>query len=80
MEKLEEATLKETPIKKKPRGKEPTRSVEPKSATFPVEGTINAYGFIHLNTDLMEAFGISKGAKTPISIDFKDGALIIRKV
>jgi len=76
---LEKTEEKHEKTAKLPEAKEPKQPAEPKSATFPVEGTINAYGFIHLNTDLMEAFGVSKGKKTSISIDFKEGALIIKK-
>jgi len=79
MEKVEEAGLEKAPTEKKRKAKEPKQPAEHKSVTFPVEGTINAYGFIHLNTDLMQAFGVTKGKKTTISIDFKEGALIIKK-
>jgi hypothetical protein len=40
---------------------------------------VNAYGFIHLSNGVAEAFGVQKGQKMPISIDFKDGNMIISK-
>jgi len=64
---------------RKTKAKEQSQSVEPKSVTFPVEGTVNAYGFIHLSNGVAEAFGAARGKKTPITIDLKDGNLIISK-
>jgi hypothetical protein len=64
---------------RKPKAEEPTQPIEPKSMVLPVKGFVNAYGFIHLNGNLLEAFGGEKGKKTPITIDLKEGALIIRK-
>lgn len=40
---------------------------------------INSYGFIHLGADLMAKFGAKKGEKTAITIEVKDGVLMIRK-
>ena len=48
-------------------------------ATFPVEGTVNAYGFIHLSNGVAEEFGVQKGQKMPITINFKDSNLVISK-
>jgi hypothetical protein len=47
---------------------------------FPVEGTINKWGFIHLSQRAVEAFGANKGTKTAITIDLQDDALIVKKV
>jgi len=52
---------------------------KPEKPTFPAEGMINAYGFIHLNNDVAEAFDAPKGRKTEITIDLKDGKLVISK-
>ena len=54
------------------------QSVEPQSV-FPHEGFVNPYGFIHLSNGVAEAFGAKKDVKTTISIDFKEGNLIISK-
>lgn len=83
---VEVTPIGEKPAKKpkakkerKPEVEEPTQPIEPKSVAFPVKGFVNAYGFIHLNGNLLEAFGGEKGKKTPITIDLKEGDLIIRK-
>jgi hypothetical protein len=57
------------------------KSAEKKSETpvFPAKGMVNAYGFLHLSNGVAEAFGTSRGKKTPVIIDFKEGALIISK-
>jgi hypothetical protein len=47
---------------------------------FPVKGTINKWGFIHLSQSAVEAFGVQKGQKTPIAVDLQEGTLIIKKV
>ena len=49
---------------------------------FPLEAFINKYGFIHITNGVAQAFGITgyqKQRNVPITIDFKEGALIIRK-
>lgn len=48
--------------------------------TFPAEGFVNQWGFIHLNSKVAEEFGAIKGQKTPITIDLHEGTLIIKKV
>lgn len=77
-----EATVPKEQPKKEPKPKEkPKPQPEPKP-TFPMECKINAYGFLHFNSEMREAFGIPEGKKVPetrITIDFKDGALIIKK-
>jgi len=65
--------------KKEKKPKEPKQAVEPKSALFPAEAKINKYGFIFISSDIADAFGYTKGQEMRISIDFKDGALIIKK-
>jgi len=56
------------------------KSTEKKSETpFPAKGMINAYGFLHLSNGVAEAFGVPRGKKTPVTIDFKDGNLIISR-
>jgi len=62
MEKLEEAGSEKAPTEKKRKAKDPKQPAEPKSATFPMEGKVNAYGFIHLNNDMREAFGIQESS------------------
>jgi outer membrane biosynthesis protein TonB len=64
--KVEEKPKKSAKSKEEPKTKEKTAYV-------------NAYGFIHLSTEQAEAFGVEKGKKTPITMEFKEGALIIRK-
>jgi len=64
----------------KPKVKEKAKvDVQPKTQTFPAKGSVNAYGFIHLSNGIAEAFGAKKDVKTPITIDLKDGNLIISK-
>jgi len=65
---------------KRQKTKQPTQTVEPKSATFPVEGFVNSWGFVRLSQKVTEAFGAQKGQKTPITIDPQEGALVIKKV
>ena len=48
--------------------------------TFPANGFVNRWGFIHLKGKVAEAFGAIKGQKTPITIDLQEGALVIKKV
>jgi hypothetical protein len=55
--------------------KEKMEDSQPKS----FKGMINAYGFIHLSKDARKAFGASKGAKTDVTIDLQNGALIIKR-
>ena len=73
-EKASQIILKKT----KGKAKEPAKSEE-KKATFPVKAFVNPWGFIHLKADVLAAFGAPKRQKTPITIDFKEGTLIIRK-
>ena len=56
-----------------------TKTEKP-TLTFPAEGFVNKWGFIHLNSKVAEAFGAIKRQKTPITIDLQEGALIIKKV
>lgn len=65
----------------KPKSSKPKETEQPesKSAQFPVQSKINAYAFVHLSSDVQEAFGYTKGKEMPITIDLKDGKLIISK-
>jgi len=70
-----------------PKEKKTAKSRKPKEQSpvelqgiFPHEGFVNPYGFIHLSGKVAEAFGALKGTKTTISIDFKEGNMIISKV
>jgi len=65
--------------RKEKKPKEPKQAVEPKSAHFPCEGKINKYLFLYLDSNVASAFGIEKGKEYPVSIDLKDGALVIKK-
>jgi len=56
------------------------KTKENSKVAFPVEGTINKWGFIHLSQRAVEAFGAVKGQRTPITIDLHEGALIIKKI
>jgi hypothetical protein len=55
------------------------KSPPPAKPAFPAATHVNAYGFIRLNKDVAEAFGIPKGKKADITIDLKDGKLIISR-
>jgi len=66
--------------------KQSTQTVEPKSAAFPVEEFINPWGFIRLNRNVLEAFGVNHTSdvkkpyeKTNITIDLQEGALVVKK-
>jgi hypothetical protein len=79
---LEKATAETgEPAKKERKGKsaEKKSEAQKETAVFPAKGMINAYGFLHLSNGVAEAFGVPKDKKTPVAIDFKEGALIIRK-
>jgi len=79
---LEKATPETgEPAKKERKGKsaEKKSEAQKETAVFPAKGMINAYGFLHLSNGVAEAFGAPRDKKTPIAIDFKEGALIIRK-
>jgi len=52
---------------------------EETTPTFSAEGFVNPWGFIRLNSKVAEAFGATKGQKTPITIDLQEGALVIKK-
>jgi len=76
---LEDKPANRTKAKKstvQKQGKTHEKATKP---TFPAKGMVNAYGFIHLSNGVAEDFGAPKGQKTPITIDLKDGSLIISK-
>jgi len=91
MQKIESGIATEAPVKveelptaEKPKAKRQRKSTvkaegETHKQIFPAKGTVNAYGFIHLSNGIAEAFGAKDGVKTPITIDLKDGNLIISK-
>jgi hypothetical protein len=79
---LEKATAETgEPAKKERKGKSAEKKTETPKETpvFPAKGFVNSYGFLHLSNGVAEAFGTSRGKKTPVTIDFKEGALTIRK-
>ena len=52
----------------------------PKEVAWPIKGMVNAYGFIHLNSDMLLALQIPKGMKTDITLDLnEDGNMVIAK-
>ena len=53
---------------------------ESEKSAFPAKGMVNAYGFLHLSNGVAQVFGVPRGKKTPVTIDFKDGSLIVSKV
>jgi hypothetical protein len=59
--------------------KKTEKKIEENKATFPAQTFVNQWGFIHLSPKAIEAFGATKGQKTPITIDLSEGALIIKK-
>jgi len=65
------------PAKKKRKSKSTEKKSE--TAVFPAKGVINAYSFLRLSNGVAEAFGVPRGKKTPVTIDFKDGNLIISR-
>jgi len=79
---MEEVKVEATPKVKKTAKSRKTKEakVEPTNPTFPAKGMVNAYGFIHISNGIAEAFGSPKGKKTDVTIDFKEGNLIISKV
>ena len=92
MQKIESGNPTEAPVKveelptaEKPKAKRQRKSTvkaegeAPDKPIFPAKSTVNAYGFIHLSNGVAEAFGVSRGKKTPITIDLNEGALVIRK-
>jgi len=73
LEKLEKTAKSQKP-------KEPRQPAETQSAQFPAEGKLNKYGFVYLNDDVLNAWlGHGKGAEQKISIDLKEGNLIISR-
>ena len=71
---------------RKHKSEQPKQTVEPKSATFPVKEFVNQWGFIHLNREALEAFGVKKTGdakkpyeKTNLTIDLLEGTLILKK-
>jgi len=82
-EKASEIVVKkatEKPVKKKGAEKAAVqKEITADKPVFPVQAEINTYGFIHLNQKVAESFDVPKGKKTPITIGFKDGSLIISK-
>ena len=64
---------------RKPKAKEPTQAVEPKTAKFPTKAKIDKYGFLYLDGDILTAMGISKGKDYPVEINRQpDGTLTIQ--
>lgn len=56
------------------------KALQETEAQTTFKGEVNAYGFIHLNRGVREAWGIQRGEKTPITIEINaEDALIIRK-
>lgn len=54
---------------------------------FPSKAYVNPWGFVHLSRNVVEAFGVAQSGdekkpyvKTELTVDFKDGALVIRKI
>ena len=79
---LEKATAETSkPAKKERKGKSAEKKSEAQKETlvFPAKGMVNAYGFLHLSNGVAHAFGVPRGKKTPITIDFQEGALVIKK-
>jgi len=78
---LEKPEEKHEKTAKSSKTKETKQAVESNSATFPIEGKVNKYGFIYLDGDILAAWGLSKGKEQRIALDMtQDGALILRKV
>jgi hypothetical protein len=68
--------------KKERKSKKAKKTQEPKveqKPTFPVEGFVNPWGFIHLKKNVVEAFGATMGQKTAITIDLQEGTLVVKK-
>ncbi len=65
------------PVKEKKERK--ANAKKPVKTKFPTEGKLNKYGFIYLDTDVLAAWGLSKGTEQKLSIDLEDGALTVRK-
>jgi hypothetical protein len=59
--------------------KKEKKAKEPKTTNFPVKAFVNKWGFIHLDKDIISAFGVNKGEKTSITIDIQGDSLIIQK-
>jgi hypothetical protein len=79
----EPTTAKPTETVKKRRGKfaeKKSETPEAEKSVFPAKGMVNAYGFLHLSNGVATAFGTPKGKKTAVTIDFKDGNLIISRL
>lgn len=71
------------PAEEKPAEQKP---VEQKPV-FPSKAYVNPWGFVHLSRNVIEAFGVPQSgdekkpyAKTELSVDMQNGALVIRKV
>lgn len=76
---LEKTEEKREKTAKSSKAKEP-KQPEPKSAQFPAEGKLNKYGFVYLNDDILNPWlGHGKGTEQKISIDLKEGNLIVSK-
>jgi len=51
----------------------------PKEVAWPIKGIVNAYGFIHLSSDVLAALNVPKGAKTNVALDLnEEGSLVIK--
>jgi hypothetical protein len=61
----------------KPKKAEPEKVT--KELTFPTEGFVNDYGFLKIRNKILEKVGWPVDKKFDVTIDFVDGALVIRK-
>jgi hypothetical protein len=80
--KAEEAPVSvENATEPKPTAEKPEAKKERKAKkeVEPKEPFINKWGFLHFKQEILEAFGAPKGQKTFVTIEQKEGALVIRK-
>ncbi len=82
-EKQPEVQPQEEKKTKKTRKTAKSLTAQPETQTQPqtsYKGQLNAYGFIHLSAKLIETWGLSRGKKIPVSIEFtSDGNLLVKK-
>ena len=61
------------------KGKKKVEAKTTKEVTFPVAGFVNKYHFMRINSKVLAKLGWPEGVKLDVTLDVKDGALIVKK-
>lgn len=65
--------------KKKDAPKAAEKKKAGKEVEFPIQAFVNLYGFLKIKDRVLEKIGWPKDEKFDVTLDWRDGALVIRK-